>query len=208
MTKTLFWTTKTSNFLVTHYFYGGRNCRMCLPNILFPVSMFAFIFHWPSFTPCWPLAFLIFSPPLWIFMFFFLRNSSPLFSITRSSSFFVIHLSVNIKNNVEEDTTLLLFFLSKSSGGHVISFQINPWVAFELLYLSIELFYIGMPVVRMDGRQEPVKRAGGNSPESNPEYRASNKGNPGSRKTYLAAFISGSNAKSSSAFHMNPESCG
>ena len=85
-------------------------------------------------------------------MFFFLGNSSPLFSITRSSSFFVIHLSVNIKNNVEEDTTLLLFFLSKSSGGHVISFQINPWVAFELLYLSIELFYIGMPVVRMDGR--------------------------------------------------------
>ena len=41
-----------------------------------------------------------------------------------------------------------------------------------------------------------------NSPESNPEYRASNKGNPGSRKTYLAAFISGSNAKSSSAFHI------
>ena len=85
-------------------------------------------------------------------MFFFLRNSSPLFSITRSSSFFVIHLSVNIKNNVEEDTALLLFVLSKSPGGHAIYFQIKPWVAFELLYLSIELFYIGMPVVRMDGR--------------------------------------------------------
>ena len=62
-TTTLFWTTKTSNFLVTHYFLW-RNCRMCLPNILFPVFMFAFIFHCRSFSPCWPLAFLIFSPPL------------------------------------------------------------------------------------------------------------------------------------------------
>ena len=59
----LFCTTKTSNVLVTHYFLW-RNCRMCLPNILFPVFMFAFIFHCRSFSPCWPLAFLIFSPPL------------------------------------------------------------------------------------------------------------------------------------------------
>ena len=49
-----------------------------------------------------------------------------LFSITRSSSFSVIHVSVNIKNNAEKDTTLLLFFLSKSPGGHAISFQIKP----------------------------------------------------------------------------------
>ena len=44
-----------------------------------------------------------------IFMFIFQL-------ITRSSSFSVIHVSVNIKNNVEKDTTLLLFFLSKSPG--------------------------------------------------------------------------------------------
>ena len=125
---------------------------MCLPNILFPVFMFAFIFHRRSFSPWWPLAFLTFSPPLWISMFFFLRNSSPLFSVTRSSSFSVIHVSVNIKNNAEKETTLLLFFLSKSPGGHAISFQIKPWVAFGLPYLLIELFYIGMPVVRTDGR--------------------------------------------------------
>ena len=93
-----------------------------------------------------------FSPPLWISLFFFLRNSSPLFSITRSSSFSVIQVIVNIKNNAEKDTTLLLFFLSKSPGGHVISFQIKPWVAFGLPYPLIELFYIGMPVVRTDGR--------------------------------------------------------
>ena len=86
---------------------------MCLPNILFPVFMFAFIFHCRSFSPCWPLAFLIFSPP-------------PLFSVTRSSSFSVIHVRVNIKNNAEKGTTLLLFFLFiKGPGGHVISFQIK-----------------------------------------------------------------------------------
>ena len=125
---------------------------MCLHNIFFPVFMFAFIFHYRSFPPCRPLAFLIYSPPLWISMFFFLRNSSLLFSITRSSSFSVIHVNVNIKNNAERGTTLLLFFLSKSPAGHVISFQIKPWLAFGLPYLLIELFYIGMPVVRTDGR--------------------------------------------------------
>ena len=122
---------------------------MCLPNILSPVFMFAFIFYCHSFSPCWPLAFLIDSQPLWIFMFFFLQNYSLLFSITRSSSFSVFHVSVNIKNNVEKDTTLLLFFLSKSPGGHAISFQIKPLVAFGLPYLLIELIYIGMPVSRM-----------------------------------------------------------
>ena len=132
--------------------YRWRNCRMCLPNILFPVFMFAFIFHCRSFSPCWPLAFLIFSPPLWISMFFFLRNSSPLFSITRSSSFSVIHVGVNVKNNTEKDTTLLLFFLSKSPDGQVVSFPLKHRVAFGLSYLLIELLYIGMPVVRTDGR--------------------------------------------------------
>ena len=125
-TTTLFCTTKTSNFMeelssvLTLYFVSCVHVR--------------FYFYTLLTVPSWLLAFLIFSPPLWIFMFFFLRNSFPLLIITRSSSFFVIHLSVNIKNNVEEDTTLLLFFLSKSPGGHAISFQIKPWAAFELLY--------------------------------------------------------------------------
>ena len=57
-------------------------------------------------------------------MFFFQRNSSPLFLITRSSSFPVIHVNVDIKNNVEKDSTFLLFFFfSKSPGGHAISRQ-------------------------------------------------------------------------------------
>ena len=34
----------------------------------------------------------------------------------------------------------------------MISFQIKPRVAFGMLYLLIELFYIGIPVVGTDGR--------------------------------------------------------
>ena len=83
---------------------------MCLANILFPVFMFAFIFHCRSFSPCWPLAFLIFSLPLWISVFFFLQNSSPLFSITRSSFFSVVHVRINIKNNAEKTRLCCCFF--------------------------------------------------------------------------------------------------
>ena len=52
-----------------------------------------------------------------IFMFFFQRNSSPLFSVTSSSSFWisVIQGSVDIKNNVEKDSTLLLFFVMRQN---------------------------------------------------------------------------------------------
>ena len=55
-------------------------------------------------------------------------------------------MRVNIKDNVEKDSTLLLFFHSKSPGGPEISRQKHlplPVVS----YLLIELFYIGMPVV-------------------------------------------------------------
>ena len=91
------------------------------------------------------------------FHVFLPQNSSLLFSITRSSSYSVIHETVNIKNIVEKDKTLLLFLLSKSPGGHAISFQIKPWVAFGLLNLLIELFYIGISVVRTDGRSVSVR---------------------------------------------------
>ena len=71
-TTTLFCTTKTSNFLVTHYFHGGIVvcaypifCLRCSCSLLFFTAAY--------FHLCWPLAFLIFSPPLWISMFFFQR---------------------------------------------------------------------------------------------------------------------------------------
>ena len=98
--------------------YGGivvcayqKFCFLCSCSLLF--------FHCRSFSPCWLLAFLIISPPL-----FFQRNSSPLFSITRSSSFSVIN--VNVKNNVEKDSPFLLFFLAQSPGGlDLISFLLK-----------------------------------------------------------------------------------
>ena len=47
-------------------------------------------------------------------------------------------MSINIKNNLEKDTVLLFFSFSS--------------VAFGLSYLLIEIFYIGVPVVRTDSR--------------------------------------------------------
>ena len=48
------------------------------------------------------------------FHVFFLQSSPLLFSITRSSSFFVIHMNVNMKNSIKKDTTFLCFFFLKS----------------------------------------------------------------------------------------------
>ena len=106
-----------------------------------------FYFSLPLIFTCWPLAFLIFSPPLWISMFLFLRKSSPLFAITRSSSCSVIHVSVNIKDNTERDTTLL-FFLCEFPGGHVVSFQIKLtlsyiWVAIPVDWVTLHWYVCG-----------------------------------------------------------------
>ena len=89
--------TKTWNVLVTHYFLC-RNCRICSPKILLLVFLFAFIFSLPLiFTfvavPCWPLAFLIFLPPLWNFHVFLPTKFASCVLITRSSSFSVITLN-------------------------------------------------------------------------------------------------------------------
>ena len=81
---------------------------MCLPKILFPVFMFAVICS-PPLIFTWPLTFLIFSPPLWNFHVFLHTKK-----VRFPSSFSVIHVSINIKNNVEKDTTLFFFSLQKS----------------------------------------------------------------------------------------------
>ena len=47
---------------------------------------------------------------------------------------------------------MLLFFLSKSPGGHAIFSKQNLELQFGFPYLLIELFYIGMPEVQTDGR--------------------------------------------------------
>ena len=59
-------------------------------------------------------------------------------------------MSVNIEKYVEKDSTLLLFFLSKSPGNHAISRQKHLELP-VVLYLLIELFYIDFPVVWTDG---------------------------------------------------------
>ena len=53
-----------------------------------------------------------------IFMFFFQGNSSPLFSITRSSSFYVIKVSVNVKNIVQKNSifTLMCLWCGRTGG--------------------------------------------------------------------------------------------
>ena len=66
------------------------------------------------------------------------------FSCFSSNEIRLLAPSLSIKNNVEKDTILLFFFSS---------------VAFGLSYLLIEIFYIGVPVVRTDGRS--VGRSGG-----------------------------------------------
>ena len=87
---------------------------MCLPKIFCPVFMFAFIFSlllvftFPAASISHFLTAAISSS-----CFFFQRNLSPFFKSLALASFLCYpRVSVNIKNNVEKDPTLLLFFLS------------------------------------------------------------------------------------------------
>ena len=69
-------------------------------------------FRCHSVSPWWPLAFLIFLTAAIKFQ----RNWSPLFFISRSSSFFVIHVNVDIKSKSKErigfTVVVVVFFLS------------------------------------------------------------------------------------------------
>ena len=92
-----------------------RNCCMYLPKILFPVSCSLLFFHCRSFSPG-RQHFSFFHRCYEIFICFS-SNEIPLLcfqSLTRSSSFSITHVSVDIKNNikinVEKDTTLYIFF--------------------------------------------------------------------------------------------------
>ena len=95
---------------------------MCSQIIFFLIFFFL---HCCSFSPYWSLASLIFSPPLhnfhvvlstkFVFFVFYL--------LSRSSSFSVIRISVDIIKIQSEKKGLglsLLSFLSNSPGGHVI----------------------------------------------------------------------------------------
>ena len=116
-----FCASKTWNFLVTHYFVYGEIVVRAHQNFGACVLLVRFYFlHCHSFSPCWPQESLIFSPPLRNFHVFFQQNLSPLFFISPSSPFSFINVNVDIENNLEKDSTLLLCFLSKSPGDHAV----------------------------------------------------------------------------------------
>ena len=103
----LFCTTKTSNFLVifmeelscvlTQYFLSCVHVRFYFSLPLIFTLLAASISHF-------------FTAPLNLHVFLATKFVSFVLLITRSSSFSVIHVSVNMKNNAEKDTTMLLFF--------------------------------------------------------------------------------------------------
>ena len=76
------------------------------------------------FSPWWPLASPFSHHCYKIFMFFFQRNWSPLFFISRSSSFSVIHVNVDIKIKWEERIGFaVVVFISKRLGSYAIKRQ-------------------------------------------------------------------------------------
>ena len=132
---------QTYTLHITHYFHGG--IVVCAYPIFWSCVHVHFYFSPPLIFNFLAASISHFLTAALNFHVFLARNSSPLFSITRSSSFSVIHVSVNIKNNAEKDTTLLLLFLSKSPGGHVISFQIKPWVALPVEWVILHWYACG-----------------------------------------------------------------
>ena len=131
-----------------------RNCRLCSTKSLLLVFLVILFYLILFYFFLLPLIFTLLAASISHFLtaamtfscFFLPTNSSPLFLITRSSSFSVFHVSVGEKNNVKKDSTLL-FFLCKSPSGHAISSQKHLELS-EVSYLLIELFCTGMPVVR------------------------------------------------------------
>ena len=110
---------------------------MCLPEILFPVFLFFFF--------SLPLNFILLAASISHFltaaMKFSCFSSIEIRLLCFQSLALALpgfHVSVNIKNNVEKDTTLFFFSLSLK-------------VRAAMRFPSIPV-YIGVPVVRMDRR--------------------------------------------------------
>ena len=97
-----------------------EECRLCSAKILLLVFLFTFVFFSAAHFHLAGCSLLAASIP----HFLISAMKFLCFSPTKSSSFSVIHVSVD-KSNVEKDSTLLLFFvfLSKSPGGYAISCQ-------------------------------------------------------------------------------------
>ena len=97
-----------------HYIFITELSYVLTKNLL----LFLFVFTFPSrsFSPCWPLAFLFFSPPeecltaATKFLFLF-HNEIRVLCFTRSSSFSDNHVSVDTKSNVEKRLDFVAFSL-------------------------------------------------------------------------------------------------
>ena len=92
------------------------------PSYTFYVFLSTFFFRYRPFSPWWPLAFPYVSHGHYkIVMFFFQRYWSPLFFVSRSSSFSVIQVNVDIKIKSKERVGfVVVVFISKSPGSYAI----------------------------------------------------------------------------------------
>ena len=132
-----------------------RNCRTCLPKIFFPVFMFAFIFFTAAYFHLAGRQHFSFSHGT-AAMKFSCFSSKEIRLLCFESPTLALSLLSNPRECISKITSKKIrlcccFFLPKSPGGHTISRKKHvdlPVVS----YLSTELFYIGMPVVRTDGR--------------------------------------------------------
>ena len=90
------------NLKLSSYTFYGKKCRMCSPKILLLVFQFriffltAVHFYLAGFSLLTASISHLFNRRYKIFMLFFLQNSCAFF-ISRSSSFSLIHVSVDIK---------------------------------------------------------------------------------------------------------------
>ena len=112
-------TTKTWNFLVTHFL--RRNCCMTFC-CSWSLSVFFTAAHCRSLLAASISHFLTAATKFSCFS----SNEIPaslLFTITRSSSFSVIHVIVGIKNTSKKTRLCCWFLLSKRPVGHTISRQ-------------------------------------------------------------------------------------
>ena len=96
--------------------------------ILWPVHFF---FRCRSFSPCWPLAFLLFLIAAINFQVFLPTKLVSLVFIPRSSFFSVIHVNVDIKISRRKESALLLLFLSQKvrEGMRFTAETPGPWNA-------------------------------------------------------------------------------
>ena len=112
-----------------------------------PVRLF---FHYRSFSPCWPLAFLIFLPLLWNFHVFLPTKFVSFVFISLALALSLLSTWVKTSKITSNILDFVVVFSLYKPGWAWDFPPKKPRVAFSLPYVLIELFYIGIPVVRTD----------------------------------------------------------